>query len=114
MGGGLLCLQGGRWTEPGAQPDRDSVTDDGTTVVPWTRDVSEVRIAADDTVEGFLLNAATSAATDVANTSRRSRDRGQHPHDRAAGVGHSGTTGLRVAGCDTRTSVKAAVNAELV
>jgi hypothetical protein len=47
------------WTEPGAQPDRDSVANDGTTVLSWTRDVSAVWIAADDTVEGSLLNAST-------------------------------------------------------
>jgi hypothetical protein len=40
-------------------------------------------------------------------------DMGQHLHGRAAGVGHSGTTGLLVAGCDARTT-EVAMSAELV
>jgi hypothetical protein len=64
-------------------------------------------------VERQYPSLATSAATNAASTSRRNRDREQHHHGRAAGVGHSGTTGLLVAGCDTRTT-KVAMSAELV
>jgi hypothetical protein len=39
------------WTLPGAQPDWDSLTDDGATVLAWTRDIGGVWIAAEDTIE---------------------------------------------------------------
>jgi hypothetical protein len=45
------------WTLPGAQPSWDSLSDDGTTILSWTRDISDqVWIAADTTImEGRRL-----------------------------------------------------------
>lgn len=39
------------WCEHGARPDWDSVTLDGAGLLTWTRDVGEVWIACEDTVE---------------------------------------------------------------
>lgn len=40
------------WCVPGAQPSWDSLTDDGTGVLTWIRDVGAgVWIAADDTID---------------------------------------------------------------
>lgn len=50
------------WTLPGAAPNWDSLnTEDGTTVLSWTRDVGGVWIACDATIEAgeWAYSAAT-------------------------------------------------------
>jgi hypothetical protein len=40
------------WTLPGAQPSWDSLTEDGATVLSWTRDVGDqLWIATEDTIQ---------------------------------------------------------------